>query len=303
MLNTREVLDILPNKIQEILESCDLTYLQEIRIKLNKPIIIQVGENEKILKYATTIEDIKLIVKRISNYSIYAFEEEIKQGYITIKGGHRVGICGDCVLEGKNIKTIKNISSLNIRICREIIGCADVVFPFLFSMNYLLNTIIISPPKCGKTTMLRDIVRKLSDGTSNFKAMRVCIIDERSELGACYNGAPQLQVGIRTDILDNCPKSIGIMMAIRSMSPDVIVCDEIGTYADVESILTALNSGVSIITTIHGNNIEDLFNRVVFDEIIKNNVFKRAVILNGLNGVGNIDNIYDLTKREAIWRK
>lgn len=303
MLNTREVLDILPNKIQEILLSYSLTLLQEIRIKIDKPVIIQIGEEEKILNYTTTIDDIKLIVKRISNYSIYAFEEEIKQGYITIKGGHRVGICGDCVLEGKNIKTIKNISSLNIRICREIIGCSDLVFPFLFNNNYLLNTIIISPPKCGKTTMLRDIVRKLSDGYSNFKAMRVCIIDERSEIGACYNGAPQLQVGIRTDILDNCPKSIGIMMAIRSMSPDVIVCDEIGTYADVESILTALNSGVSIITTIHGNNIDDLYNRVVFDEIIKNNVFKRAIIINGLNGVGSIDNIYDLTKKEAIWRK
>ena len=200
---------------------------------------------------------------------------------------------------------IKDISSLNIRFCREIIGCSNKLMPYIIAGKRIINTIIISPPKCGKTTLLRDMVRNISDGISKLglDGMKVCVVDERSEIGACYSGIPQMQVGIRTDILDNCPKSKGIMLAIRSMSPDVIVCDEIGTRGDMESLLMALNCGVSIITTIHGEGIEDLHNRAVFNEIVENKVFKRAIVLSGKRGVGTIEGIYDLNINEDLWGK
>ena len=304
-IDTKEILNILPQTIKVALGNIiDSKELQEIRIRVDKPLISQIGNREIINEYTPKSEDIKTIIQRMSNYSIYAFEEEIKQGYITIKGGHRVGICGRCVIEKDEVKTIKNIASINIRICREIVSCSDSIMKFILSNNEIINTIIISPPKCGKTTLIRDITRNISDGINkvNFNGKKVCVIDERSEIGACCNGVPQLHVGIRTDILDGCPKSEGIMMAIRSMSPDVIVCDEIGTNRDMNSIVTALNSGVSLITTIHGYDIEDLYNRPVFKEIIENKVFKRAIVLSNRKGAGSVEHIYDLTNKSTIWR-
>ncbi|MCH5138932.1 stage III sporulation protein AA [Clostridiaceae bacterium UIB06] len=304
-MDTKEILNILPQNLKSAIEDViDSKELQEIRIRIGKPLIFQVGNREIINPYIPHFEDIKTIIQRMSNYSIYAFEEEIKQGYITIKGGHRVGICGRCIIEKNEVKTIKNIGSINIRICRDVLYCSDSIMKFILNSNEVINTIIISPPKCGKTTLIRDIARNISDGmkTEKFKGEKVCVIDERSEIGACFNGVPQLQLGIRTDVLDGCPKSEGIMMAIRSMSPEVIVCDEIGTNKDMNSILTALNSGVSLITTIHGYGIEDLYNRPVFKEIIENKVFKRAIVLSNKKGAGTIECIYDLTNKSIIWR-
>ncbi|MBU3189148.1 stage III sporulation protein AA [Clostridium bowmanii] len=305
MLATKDLFEILPKTIRSKLEQIDNIHeLEELRIKVNKPIFIHIGSKEKIWDYIATTEDIKYIMQRISNYSIYAFEDEIRQGYITIKGGHRVGLCGICVIENNSIKTIKDISSINIRACKEIIGCADKVIPYITYNNSVHNTIIISPPKCGKTTLLRDITRQLSKGdeNKNFHGKNVSIIDERSEIAGSFKGIPQMEVGIRTDVLDNCPKSEGIMMAIRSMSPEVIVCDEIGTQKDMESILMALNSGISLITTIHGFGIEDLYKRLVFKDLVENYVFSRAIVLSNKSGIGTIECIYDFTVGKDLWR-
>jgi stage III sporulation protein AA len=175
---------------------------------------------------------------------------------------------------------------------------------FLTREDEIINTIIISPPKGGKTTLIRDIVRNISGGMQNIglTGKKICVIDERSEIGACFNGIPQMNLGIRTDVLDGCPKSQGIIMAIRSMSPDVIVCDEIGTYKDMESILTALNSGISLIVTIHGYGIEDLYGRPVFKEIVDNKIFKRAIVLSSRKGSGTVEYVYDFTNSSVIWR-
>ncbi|WP_373898374.1 stage III sporulation protein AA [Haloimpatiens sp. FM7315] len=290
------------NIMKKTLELPDLDKLQEIRIRVEKPVIFQIQNKEIITDYKAQEEDLKTMLQRFSNYSIYAFEEEIKQGYMTIKGGHRIGICGNCVLESNTVKTIKNISSINIRICREVKGCANNLMTKIIENNDLLNTIIISPPKCGKTTLIRDIARNISNGIRNysFTGKKVCIVDERSEIAGCYSGVPQMDVGIRTDVLDNCPKNQGILMAIRSMGPEVIVCDEIGTYKDVENIVLALNSGVKVVTTIHGYNEEDLFRRSVFKEIINNKVFSKAVVLSNRKGVGTIEYIYDFNKNVKI---
>lgn len=306
MKYTKDVLEILPSHIRDVIKNIkDIQEIQEIRLKVNKPLIIQIGNDELITSLIISSQDLKLILQYISNYSIYAYEEEIKQGYITIKGGHRVGICGSCVIEKNTIKTIKSISSLNIRICKEVIGCSNKIIPYIFRDNRIMNTIIISPPRCGKTTLLRDITRNLSQGMKeiNLDGKKVCVIDERSEICGCYNGVPQMDVGIRTDVFDNCPKADGIMMAIRSMSPEVIVCDEIGTLRDMESIIMALNSGVNLITSIHGFGIEDLYNRIVYKEVIDNNVFNTAIVLSAQNGVGTIEYIYDFEKKDKLWRR
>lgn len=296
MVKLDNIFFVLPEKIKnEVRLIKKYSDLQEIRIKVNKPLIVQVGKDEYVSRYKATEDDMKKILNKMSGYSIYAVEEELRQGYVTIKGGHRIGICGECVTEGLRVKTIKNISSINIRVCKEIIGCSNKLMKNILLKDRVLNTIIISPPKCGKTTILRDITRNLSNGMKEvgLAGKKISVIDERSEIGACANGVPQMDIGIRTDIMDNCPKSIGIMMAIRSMAPEVIVCDEIGTYEDMKSVLMAVNCGVNIITTIHGFGIEDLYNRDVFKDITQNNVFERAVILDSTKAAGSIKYIYD----------
>nr|MCR4943067.1 stage III sporulation protein AA [Clostridium sp.] len=247
------------------------------------------GDKEYILQYTVTREDLKYILQRISNYSLYACEEDIKQGFITIKGGHRIGLAGECVMDNGSVKTIRNISSLNIRISRQIIGCSKKLIRYIYNNGRVYNTMIISPPKCGKTTVLRDITRVLSNG-----GKKISVIDERSEIAACYMGVPQMDVGIRTDVLDNCLKSQGMIMAIRSLSPEVLICDEIGVANDTQALVMAFNSGVNIIVTLHGENIEDLYNRKVFQDIISNNILERVIILGNSKGVGTVEKIYSL---------
>ena len=299
-------MDIFPIKIGQLLkERLVNEHIYEIRIKAESPILIYSKYGENIINYCPTREELKNMMQKISNYSLYAYEEDIRQGFITIKGGHRIGIAGECVMDNGEVKTIKNISSLNIRVSREVIGCSNKIMRYIASNNRIYNTIIISPPKCGKTTMLRDITRNISNGmySINLKGRKVSVIDERSEIGACYFGVPQTNVGIRTDILDNCLKREGLIMAVRSLSPEVIICDEIGTKGDIEALMGAFNSGVNIITTIHGFTIDDLYKRKIFKDLLDNNVLERAVILSSKDGVGTIEKVYNLEGGEKICLK
>lgn len=290
-----EIIRIFPNCVlDEIGKYLKTSNLQEIRIKEGKPCILLFGVREVITNYLVKKEDIKYILQKASNYSLYAFEEAIKQGFITIKGGHRIGLAGECVIEDGKIKTIRNIASLNIRISREIIGCSNKIIKHLIEDDRVCNTLIISPPRCGKTTILRDIARAFSNA-----GRKVAVIDERSEIAACYLGVPQMELGIRTDVLDNCLKSEGMIMAIRSLSPEILICDEIGSLKDIEALIMAFNSGVNIVVTLHGYKKEDFFNRRVFSELIDNYVLDKIVILSSKNGAGTIDEIYTMPKREV----
>lgn len=301
MVYGEEVIRILPEKIaNETKKFISDGTIQEIRIKVGKPIILILSNEEKVLNYVTTNDEVKGILVKISNYSLYAYEEEIKQGYITIKGGHRVGIAGECVISNGEIKTIKNISSLNIRISKAVVGSAKKIMPIITGGDRIYNTLIVSPPKCGKTTILRDIAKNISNGiySLGLKGKKVVIIDERSEVAACYNGVPQMDVGIRTDVLDNCLKKTGMIMAIRSLSPDVLICDEIGTLGEVEALNMAFNSGVNIVVTVHGFDIEDIYSRKVFKELIDESIIERVVILSSRKGAGTIERIYKIERGE-----
>lgn len=272
----------------------NLECLHEIRFKVEKPIILIFSDKEVVLPIKTSKEDIKIIINKMSKFSIFAFEEEVKQGFITIQGGHRVGITGEWVFENGEVKYIKNISSLNIRICRQVLGVGKKFINYIYKNDCIANTLIISPPKCGKTTLIRDLSRIISNGEAPLKnGFKVCVIDERSEIAASFQGVPQLDIGIRTDVYDNCLKSKGIILAIRSMAPEVIICDEIGTKDDFESILIAYNSGVSIISTIHGNSEEDFYNKLKLSNVNINvdKIFKCILILSNKNGVGTLDKV------------
>lgn len=287
-------LKLFPQKIINLIEKyvCDKS-IQEIRVRVCRPLIFTTNNGEIVSDLVISKEDINFILQRISNYSLYAYEEEIKQGFITIKGGHRVGIAGECVMDGGQIKTIKNISSLNIRICREVIGCSNKLMKYISESGRVYNTLIISPPKCGKTTLLRDISRNLSK-----EKIKISIVDERSEIAACFQGIPQMNIGIRSDVLDNCLKSEGMILAIRSLSPDVIICDEIGTKKDVEALIKAFNSGVNLITTIHGYSIEDISRREVFHDLFVDAILQRIIVLSNRNGVGTVEGIYEVVQGE-----
>ena len=250
--------------------------------------------------YVVTKEDIEQTFQIICKYSIHSFMDDIKKGFITLRGGHRVGIVGKAIVEEGKVENIKHISSLNIRISKEVKNCSDKVMNHIIkSPTTINNTIIISPPQCGKTTLLRDIVRNLSNGSDkfNFKGVKVALIDERNEIAGSYLGIPQMDVGIRTDIIETCPKDMGIIMVLRSMSPNVIVTDEIGTEKDIKALYTALNGGVGLITTVHGDSIEDIRNRKELKNLLDEELFKKVILLSARKGPGTVEKIYDLQEK------
>ena len=284
-----EILRYFPNKIYQIFSNLlqenpqIANELQEIRIRVDKPIILKLREKDLILQYNILQTEILQIVERICENSIYAYKNQICEGFITIKGGHRVGLTGSCVIENGKITNIKYISSLNIRIAREVKNCSTRILREIIDIENktIYNSIIVAPPGRGKTTVLRDIIRRLSDGIEeiNFRGKTCGVVDERGEIAAMYKGVPQNDVGIRTDIIENVSKNKGIHMLIRTMAPEIIACDEIGSKEDVEAIHYALYSGVKGIFTMHGKNVEDIKNNKQIYELIENRVIQKIIFL------------------------
>ena len=314
----RDILPVLAQELADILGKIDMgdpEQLEEIRLRADKPLIMQNYRNEWFVRADGTLcntSDKAVIVKQknisrtlelMSENSIYAFQEEIKNGYLTLRGGHRIGIAGRVVYDGKSIKNIKDISGLNIRLSKQVIGCAGKIMRYIIKgKSDIYNTLLISPPQCGKTTLLRDIARYLSDGIPgrDFKGIKVGIVDERSEIAACFRGLPQNNVGIRTDVLDGCLKSVGMTMMIRSMSPNVLITDEIGCEGDRDAILGALNAGVKIITSAHGYNISELKSRREVLKLLEDKVFDRYIVLGNSKGPGTLVEVIDGTTMKTV---
>lgn len=294
----------------------DYENIKEIRIRLNRPLMINYSSMDRMLSasgefvdsvdksYIADTEDILQTLELMSENSLYAYQEELKNGFITLKGGHRVGISGKVIIEGSGIKVLRDISGLNIRIARQVKGCADKIIKFIINNSSIYHTLIISPPNCGKTTLLRDILRQLSNGIESlgFMGLKVGLIDERSEIAACYKGAPQNDIGIRTDILDSCPKAQGILMLVRSMSPHIIATDELGSQNDIAAVEEALNAGIKIITTAHAGDTAELSRKSGIGQLFKQGLFERVIILSNSRGIGTIEDIINGTTLTSIWR-
>lgn len=306
-----ELFSFLSQSLRQILIKADVKpdKLQEIRLRCYKPLILKINGKELWLTskgnvtrdirqaYRISLQDLKETMEYISDYSIYAYEEELRQGFLTIAGGHRVGLAGRIVSEGNKIKGMKYISDMNIRISHEVKGCGDKILPWLYEKRKLCHTLIISEPGAGKTTLLRDLIRQISDGSTLSEGHTVGVVDERSEIAGCYHGIPQNDVGIRTDVLDCCPKAEGMMLLIRSMSPEVIAVDELGCQKDVQAIESSVYCGCKVLATVHGDSLEEIQKKPLFGSLFRDHVFERYVILQNKNHVGQVHAIYDQTQR------
>lgn len=270
-ISGREFMCAIPERLRGLLGAVLADELMEIRIRCGMAVsvvctdgifyITQKGHKTENYKdgVVATAADIRRGMELVTRSSMYAFENEIKNGYITIEGGHRVGITGDAVVQNGQISHIRTIQSLNYRFAREVIGAADGVFDKIFDGNIIKNTLIVSPPMCGKTTMLRDIARKLS-----LLGKKVSIVDERGEIAALSMGVPSFSLGANCDVLSGVNKADGMLLMLRAMSPDVIITDEIGDIKDFEAICEIKKRGVAVITSLHGKDeIPESFDLVI----------------------------------------
>lgn len=280
--------------------------LQEIRLRACLPLSILVDNREYFVDRQGRIvdipgeaarplpEELENLLGHLCKYSIYAFADEIRQGFLTVQGGHRVGLAGQVILGGEGrIKNMKYIRYLNIRIAHQIRGAADALMPCLYEDGQVMSTLLISPPGGGKTTMLRDIIRQVSDGTVYGRGINVSVVDERSEIAGSYLGVSQNDVGIRTDVLDGCPKVEGMMRLIRSMAPRVLAVDEVGSLADAQALQMAGGCGCKLLATIHGGSMEEVRRKDYMRYIMEQGLFERYVMLDRRQGACRIVEIYD----------
>lgn len=304
---SKEILKYLPEKIKNVIQDNmnDLN-LEEIRIRNNKPIILKSSEQEKTVRYYPNSDEMMTILQLICENSIYTYQKQIAEGFVTLKGGHRVGLTGSCVIEKGEVINISYISSFNFRISRQIIGCSKDALKYILDINKKIvkNTLIVSPPGSGKTTLLRDVIRQISSGIKNikFKGQTVGIVDERGEIASLYRGEAQNEIGSKTDVIENVSKSIGMKMLIRSMAPQVIVADEIGGQNDIEIIKYAMCSGCKGIFTAHGASFDDIYLNPVLKELINSHIFEIILFLDPQKR-GSILEVYKFNKKTNQYEK
>lgn len=303
---TMNWLELFPENVKSLLLKLPgevLEGLEEIRIREGRPLEVNNGGTFQFVAssgrltrvaeeaYKPGREESHRLLDLISNHSLYTMEEELRKGFITIPGGHRIGLSGRTVLNAGKVEHIRDITGFNVRIAKEIRGAADGILPYLLDTKRkrVKHTLIMSPPQHGKTTILRDLARQISCGSwgnsgITWPGMKVGIVDERSEIAGCMRGVPGFDVGPRTDVLDGCPKAEGLMMMIRSMSPDVLIVDEIGRPEDAEAVSEALHAGISVIATAHGATVQDMRGRPGLAELVDNRMFEMYAALNRSQG-------------------
>jgi stage III sporulation protein AA len=293
---------ILPAHIYSaVIEKINYSQLNEIRLRVEKPIIVYLGgqayflsENGITNNIGSAIlckkEDIDNIIFRASECSIYAVNEQIKKGYLTISGGIRIGLSGTAVCENSEVKTIKNFNSLVIRIPHKVKNCSLTAFKYILQDNCLHNTLVISPPGAGKTTFLRDFISQLSQRNICFN---VLVLDERGELAAINEAGENILDSNFTDVLSFISKSDGFLFGIRALNPNLIICDEIGADEDINAIEYACSCGVSVISSIHAGSIAELKQKSNFSTLLSKKLFDRFILLSSREGPGTYEGIFD----------
>ena len=292
--------DSLPEKwisVFQMLPKSLKDHATEIRFRTGRPVSICTGKKSYYLTQMSTLtevadrrcvcvnkQEMEELVLHLSGYSLHSHQSDFVNGFLTVKGGHRIGLSGSAVTQNGKICSVKQISSINLRISREVKGCAQELIRRVFT-NGLANVLVAGSPASGKTTLIRDAVRLLS------KTYQISVIDERSEIASMIFGTPQNDVGPMTDILDGYPKSEGIIRAVRSLSPDLIVCDEIGSSQDIDALATGTNSGVHILATIHAANMEELMRKPLIHSLLERGSIDYLVFLSSKQVPGKIESI------------
>lgn len=286
-----EILKYFPSNMQQkislYINDSNYNKLEEIRIRIDRPLILKFNNEVEIIEYIVKTEDVLKIMQSITENSLYSYQKQIAEGFITLKGGHRVGITGNVVVENEKVININYIYSLNFRVAKEIVGVSEKIINKIYENGQVYNTIIVSQPGAGKTTILRDIIRILS------KYKTIGVVDERGEIAAMYKNSPQNNLGLKVDILNNIPKHLGIKMLVRSMAPEIICADEIGTKEDIDAIEYGVTSGVKGIFTAHGDSLENVYQNPILSEMMNKNLIEKIIILdkNDRNNIKYINNI------------
>lgn len=266
---------ILPSRLRQAaleLPAAQRTAAEELRLRTGGELTALVGEEEISLCGGVTAEELETLCDIAADFSRYAAIETLREGYLSVRGGFRLGLCGTVVMKDGAAANLKNLTSAALRIGREYPGIGEALLPRMAESGRFQNTLILSPPGGGKTTLLRDLVRGLSNGGS-----RVALIDERGEVAVCHQGMPQMDVGRRTDVLDGCPKAVGIPMVLRAMNPRIIAVDEITLREDIRAMVMAAGCGVGLLATIHAGSVEELLERPLYRELLEHRVFRLAI--------------------------
>lgn len=257
--------------------------LEEVRIRIGQPVEWIYSNGTCMGTKRIGREDMEEIMNYLTDYSWYAMEEQFRQGFFTLEGGHRIGIAGRTAYgkqnHGYNIQSVSDIGAINIRIANEHLGCANQYMPYIRKQKHIFHTLIVSEPGVGKTTFLRDCIRNLSGGYDGRESLKVGVVDERSEIAASYRGKQQNDLGPRTDVMDNCPKVQGMKMMLRSMSPEVIAVDELGSYEDFAIVDEIMNSGIGVLGTIHAVSLEEVWEKMRRNRIESGGHFERYIFL------------------------